>query len=305
MRQQGYDKKLAYAVCSSAGTIGMLIPPSVLMVVYGILTGDSIGQLLIAGVSPGLSLFLIFSIGIVVMITLKPSLGPTVKIKVTWRERFISLKSLWGLGIVAGVLFIGIFAGLFSPTEAGAVACIVMLIMFLASKYRSFKLLKTSVLDSASTSAMVYFILIAAGIFSRFLTVSTITPTCLNYFVGLDLSPTAFLIIVSIIYVILGCFLDSISMLTITLPLLYPAAMAIGIHPMHFAMVAILAIHIGLITPPLGLNVFAVKGVAEADVTIGELFSGVLPFLFMMIGCQILFIFFPVLSTWLPSYMIQ
>ena len=305
MRRHGYEKKFAYAICSSAGTIGMLIPPSVLMVIYGLLTMESIGKLLIGGIAPGISLFLIFSIGIIVMVSLKPSLVTAAAAKTSWRQRFASLKSLIGLFLAAAVIFGGIFSGVFSPGEAGAVACVILLIMFLASKERSWTSFRTAMRQTLSTSAMVFLILIGAGIFARFLTISTIAPRFLEAITDLGLPPLGFLAISAIVYILLGCFFDSISMLCITLPLLHPAALALGIDPLHFAMVAILAIHVGLITPPLGLNIYAVKGVAEADVSLEELFRGVMPFLLMMLICLAFFVVFPILSTWLPSVMVE
>jgi len=305
MRRMGYEKRFAYGVCSSGGVIGMLIPPSVLIVVYGILTQESIGQLLIAGISPGIVLFFIFSLGIVFISFVKADIVPKRSTEsVTWRQRLTSIRLIWGIALTLGIIFIGIFSGVFSPSEAGAVACVVLLIIYAFSNKSHAKGLTSAILGTVSTSAMIFLILIGAGIFSRFLVLSTVAPRLLEVVTSVNLSPVMFLSVVCVGYMIMGCFFDSISMLSITLPLLHPAAMKLGIEPMHFAMVTILAIEMGLITPPVGLNVYAVKGVAEEDITLEDLFAGVFPFFFMMLLCVVLYIAFPGLSTFLPNMII-
>lgn len=159
--------------------------------------------------------------------------------------------------------------------------------------------------STVSTSAMIYLILIGAGLFSRFLVLSTVGPRVLETIVSWNLASVGFLAMVCIIYLVMGCFFDSISMLSITLPILHPTSMKLGIHPIHFGMVAILACESGLLTPPVGFNVYAVKGVAEEDVSLEDLFSGVSPFFIMMVLCLILFILFPILSTFLPGLMME
>lgn len=303
MRRMGYEKRFAYGVCSSSGVIGMLIPPSVLIVIYGILTHDSIGRLLIGGISPGIMLFIIFSLGIMMMVYIRPSLASKTEDNPTWRERFASLKLIWGVVITVVIIFGGIFSGVFSPSEAGAVACIVLLIIYLFSTRNRVEGIKVAIYGTVATSAMIFLILIGAGIFSRFLVLSTVAPRFLEAVTALNLSSVGFLAVVALGYIAMGCFFDSISMLSITIPILHPAALELGINPIHFAMVTIVAIEIGLITPPVGLNIYAVKGVAQEDVSLEDLFIGILPFVIMMAFCLSLFIVFPTLSTLLPGMM--
>jgi len=303
MRRMGYEKRFAYGICSSGGVIGMLIPPSVLIVIYGILTHDSIGRLLIGGISPGIMLFIIFCLGIMLMVYFRPTLASKIEYKPTWRERLASLKLIWGVVLTVVIIFGGIFSGVFSPSEAGAVACIVLLIIYLSSTRDRAKGMKVAIYGTAATSAMIFLILIGAGIFSRFLVLSTVAPRLLEAVTHLNLSSVGFLAVVALGYIAMGCFFDSISMLSITIPILHPAAMALGIDPIHFAMVTIVAIEIGLITPPVGLNIYAVKGVAEHDVSLEDLFIGILPFVLMMAFCLVLFIIFPFFSTFLPEMM--
>lgn len=303
MRKAGYEKKFSYAICSASGVIGMLIPPSVLIVIYGILTRESIGKLLIGGIAPGLALLILFCGGIYYLVTKNKEIAPRDYQRVTWKQRIYSLKDLWGVLLVIVIVFGGIFFGIFSPSEAGAISCLVLLGIFLVSARNRINGLNRALRGTIATSAMIFLILIGAGIFSRFLVLSTIAPSFLGYVTELGLPSWGFLAIICVAYILMGCFFDSISMLSITLPIVHPAAMALGVDPIQFAMVVILAIEVGLITPPVGLNIYAVKGVAQSDVSLEDLFVGVLPFLFVMLFCLGLFIAFPFMSTFIPALM--
>jgi C4-dicarboxylate transporter, DctM subunit len=303
MRQLGYEKRFAYGICSSGGIIGMLIPPSVLMVIYGLITEVSIGKLLIAGILPGIILFLFFSIGIWVMGRVKPSLISPIRIQTNFGERIRSLVHFVPVCISFLIIIGGIFSGGFSPTEAGAVASLVLIIWFLFTRLPLGKLW-FSVKDTMLTTSMVFLILISAALFARFLNLSGISNKLLQYVVGAGYSPLGFIIASLILYFVLGCFLDSISMLSITLPVLFPIANGMGIDPIYYAVLVVMTVELGLITPPVGLNIYAVKGVAEPDVTLEDLFIGAMPFIVMMVIAIVLFILFPRLSTWLPGLMI-
>lgn len=303
MRRNGYDKRLAYATCSSGGMIGMLIPPSVLLVMYGIASQESIGRLLIGGTAPGILLFIIFSLGILLMIRVRPQLATKSSIRVTWRQRILSLKSLTGVFISVAIIFGGIFTGMFSPAEAASVVVIVFFVLLLISKNRAWQSLKMALIETIATSSMIFLILVGAGIFTRFLVYSTLTTRILEMVVIVGVSPIYYMLAIVLLYLVLGCFLDSISMVTVTIPILHPAAIALGIDPMQFAMVAVLAIEAGLLTPPIGLNIYAVKAVAEQDVTLQDLFAGVWPFFIMVLLTILLFILVPSLSTFLPNAM--
>ncbi len=303
MRKAGYEKRFAYAICSASGIIGMLIPPSVLIVIYGILTRESIGKLLIGGVTPGIVLFLLFCCGIFFMVSRNPNIAPNKIENITWKERLLSLKDLWEIFLVILIVFGGIFFGMFSPSEAGAISCLVLLIIFLLRANNKLKTLENALYSTIATSAMIFLILIGAGLFSRFLVLSTIAPKFLSYITTIGLPAWGYLTILSVAYISMGCFFDSISMLGITIPIVHPAAMALNIDPIQFAMVVIIAIEVGLITPPVGLNIYAVKGVAQSDVRIEDLFMGVMPFLLIMLFCLAIFIAFPSISTFIPSLM--
>ncbi len=306
MRRRGYEKRLAYGIVTAAGSIGMLIPPSILIMVYAILTEESPGQLLMAGVVPGIFLFLIFSIGIWVMVRIKPSLvsGTQSIVNVTWRQRVFSLGRLWPIALVALIIVGGILSGFFSVIEAAGFAVVVVFIIVLFTR-RSFKGIAAALSEAAAISGMVFFIFIGASVFSRFLSLSGIAPQVLELIIGLELSPLGLVIAMAGLYLVLGCFLDSISILAVTIPIIYPVVLAMGIDPIWYAMSVILALEAGFLTPPVGLNVYAVKGVAEADVSLEDIFWGSFPFFIMMVATLAIFIAFPALSTTLPNLMID
>jgi C4-dicarboxylate transporter, DctM subunit len=305
MRKQGYDKRLAYGICASSGLIGMLIPPSILMVVYGYLSGLSVGKLLVGGITPGLLLTVLYSLTILTLVKLRPDLIGSVPLpQATFRQKLLDLIKLWPILIVALVIFVGIFGGVFNPTEAAAVATFVILILlFYIKRRRSWGLLWSSIKDTGKTSAMIFLIMGSASIFSQFLVLSGITEKVAECIIGLGLSRWSFVIFVSIIYLIMGCFLDSISMLSITIPLFNPVLPKMGIDPFWYAMVVIMAIEIGMITPPVGLCVYGAKAVAEPDVTLEDVFGGMMPFFWASMIALIIMIAFPQLSLILPALM--
>jgi len=308
MRRWGYEKRLTYGLVSAAGSIGMLIPPSILVVIYGIFSQESMGKLLIAAISPGLLLTLFFSIAIFLIAHFKPSYVKVTRAipveEITWRKRFAALWLLWPIYASACIIIGGIYSGFFSPEEAGAVSMVLIFLIVLFKK-EGRKELKAALIDSAAVAAMIYFIFIGATMLGRFLMLSGIVPKMLDLIIGWNLSQLNLVIAVSIIYLILGCFLDSISMLSITMPIIYPVVQAMKIDPMWYAVVVIMAIECGLITPPVGLNVYGVKGVAEPDVTLEDIFIGGWPFFIVMVFVLVLLIFFPPLCTFLPNLLVQ
>ncbi len=305
MRRQGYDKSLAYGICASSGLIGMLIPPSILMVVYGILSQDSVGKLLIAGVTPGLVLALLYAMTIYAIATIRPNLVTrSAKRQTPWREKILELRALWPVATVILITFGGIFGGVFSPTEAGAITCfLVLVLLLLLEKRKAIPHIVTAFKDTAKTSAMIFLIFGGAAIFSQFLVLSGVATRTVQWIIAMDLSVYGFLCMVAVFYMILGCFLDSISMLSITIPLLHPVLGPMGIDPIWYAVIVILAIEIGMLTPPVGLCVYAAKAVAERDVTLEDIFRGSIPFFFVSVAALVVFILFPPLSTFLPRQM--
>jgi C4-dicarboxylate transporter, DctM subunit len=305
MRKHGYDKKLAYGICSSSAMIGMLIPPSILLVVYGILAGESIGKLLISGVTPGLLLFVLFSLTIMAIGAIKPSMiQDSARREITWKERIQGIRKIWQVFLVVGVIFGGIFGGIFNPTEAAAVATAVLIALILFTRpQESMVLLKKAFQDTASTSGMIFLILGGSAVFSHFLTLTGITQSLAEYIIGMQFSKFVLLWVIMGFYGILGCFLDSISMLCITIPLFNPIIAAAKIDSIYYAVLVVMAIEIGLLTPPVGLNVYGSFAVAEKDVTIEDIFAGAFPFLIVSILSLAMLMYIPRLGTFLPSLM--
>ncbi len=298
MRRHGYHKKIAYGLCAAAGSIGILIPPSILAVLYGILTGLSVGKLLIAGIGPGLLLTLLFSLQIYFTARFRPDLITPVTKESTWGERIAAIPSFWPVIVTALIIFGGIFSGIFSPTEAAAVGTFVIFLLLVVTKGKqSWPMLKESLKDTASTSAMVFLTMAGACVFSRSLVATDLSEKAVELILGLQIGNFWLILLLVVIYLFLGCLMDSISMLTITIPILNPVIIKLGIDPYYFALIVIVATQVGIITPPFGLSVFTVKGVAESDVSLEDIFAGAMNYFYIMVGSIVILILCPFLIT--------
>jgi tripartite ATP-independent transporter DctM subunit len=304
MRRHGYDKRFSYGLVATAGMIGMLIPPSMLAVIYGLITEESIGQLLIAGIGPGLLLMVIYSLGTVLMVKFRPQLAPRVSTNYSWKERLLSFKGLWPITISAVVVIGGIYGGVFTPTEAAAWGALIILIISFTWGRMRWKQLWSTLGELMGVMAMIFFVITAAKVFGRFMAVSGVAQDLVTVIINLDPSVWQLMLGIMVLFVILGCFLDSTSMIVLTMPLIYPMVKEMGIEPMWFAMVCILSIEAGLVTPPVGLNVYGVKSVAEPDVSTEDIFIGAVPFLIMTLIALGLVIVFPAIATWLPQHIV-
>jgi C4-dicarboxylate transporter DctM subunit len=306
MKRYGYDAKTAYGLVSAAGAIGMMIPPSMMAVIYGVLTEQSIGMLLMAGIGPGLVLAFCLIVGFVILLFLRPSLGPTTGvISTTWRERFVGLLKMWPACLTALVIIGGIYSGLLTVDEASGIGAFLLLLLYLITKgfsRQSWQVVAASLRESVSLCAMLIIIVTNAYMFGRFLVLSGLAATLSNFIIDMNLSGMQFIIIASFLYLLLGCILDPISIVAMTVPLFTPIVKTMGIDPIWFAMILILATQIGLITPPVGMSVYAVKAVAGPDYSLGDIFRGCMPFLYMMIVALAIVIAFPIISTWIPYY---
>ena len=313
MRRHGYHKTLAYAICASSGAIGMLIPPSILAIVYGTMSGVSIGKVLMAGVAPGVLVAIAFSLAIIITARINPNAIRDTgdKKSATWGERVRSLKSWWSIVIVSVTLFGGMYGGVFSPSEAAAVAAFVLLVIYLLRGFfgrgvfdhrKIGRELLGNFTETAITSAMIFFIFGGATVFSQFIVLTGVTSELSDIFLGTGLPPHVLVLVFCLIYLILGVFLDGISIVCITVPVFNPIMKAAGVDPIWYATLVILSIEIGLITPPVGLNLYAAKGVAEPDVTLEDVVRGILPFFFGMIAVLLFLFAFPSISTYLPSF---
>jgi C4-dicarboxylate transporter, DctM subunit len=307
MRKLGYEKKLAYGICASAGMIGMLIPPSILAVVYAVMAGESTGKILIAGITPGLLLAVLFSMVILALGWARPDSIRQAQAggKISWGKRFRLLGEIWQVLLVAALIFGGIFGGVFNPTEAAAVATVALLVLLIVSKWgMSWSLFGEAFFETSSTSAMIFLVMGSASIFSQFLVLTGISEKIVEFVISAKLSRISFVCLVIVVYLMLGCLLDSISMLCITIPLFNPIVQQMGINPVWYAVIVIMSIEAGLLTPPVGLNVYATYAVAEKDTTLEDIFSGVFPFLLATFLSIVILMLIPRLSTFLPEMML-
>ncbi|MQM39022.1 C4-dicarboxylate TRAP transporter large permease protein DctM [wastewater metagenome] len=304
MRNAGYDRRLAAGAVAAGGVLGVLIPPSVLLVFYAALTEVSAGKMLVAGVIPGLISTGVFLGGIWLLSTLRPGLS-TVYEKASWRERIVYLKDAWQLGLLIVVVIGGIYSGWVTPTEAAAVGAVAAMLLLLFAKGTGASRLSQiwgSCRDTLGTTVMIIMTIVGAGIFSFSLSLAQVPQLISEWVVGLPLPGLAIVGLFLLIYFPLGMFLDAFSMLVITLPIMFPAVMALGFDPIWFGILAIKMCEIGLITPPIGLNVYVIAGLDERT-SLPEVFQGAGWFIAMeLVGTAVLF-FFPVLTTWLPNTM--
>jgi len=301
MERFKYSDRLATGVVSAGGTLGILIPPSTGFVIYAILTEESIGRLFMAGVLPGLLLLGLFVGTVTLLCFIRPALGP-VGPRTDRREK---LRAVMGAGPIVFVILLtigGIYGGFFSPIEAAAVGAGMVILIAMLSGTLSLRALAIATRDSVTTTATVMLILIAAHMINPFMALSHIPSAVGDLLNGLGLSATGTLIVILVIYLVLGCFLEGFAMLVLTLPIFFPIITELGIDPIWFGVLVVLTLEMGLISPPVGLNVFIVKSVAP-KVPLGEIFWGVLPFWLAMLVCLALLIAFPQISLLIPNSM--
>jgi tripartite ATP-independent transporter DctM subunit len=304
MRRFGYDPKLATGVVAAGGTLSFLIPPSLGFVIFGMLTEQSIGKLLIAGIIPGLFLSLSYALIVYIRVKLNPNLAPMVPEKVSLREKILALKGVWETLLVFCIVMGGIYGGLINPTEAGAVGAFCLFVIVILKGRLSKKALVDGLLDTIRISCMVIFLVAGANMFSYFLALSTIPTKVSIWIAGLSVSKYLILTIILAIYLMLGCFLDAVSMMVLTLPVVFPIIVSLNFDPIWFGVIAVLMMEAGLITPPVGLNVYTLAGIAR-DVPMGDIFKGTLPFLFAIFFVVLVITLFPHLATYLPKMMVR
>jgi C4-dicarboxylate transporter, DctM subunit len=305
MQRLNYDRKFGLGIVAGSAILGMLIPPSILMIIYGVLTEISIGKLFIAGFIPGLVVSGILSLGIWTMIGFKPSLGG-VREKPPKFEFYSFIKAIatpWAVvGLIALVMG-GIWGGLFTPTEAGAVGAAGGFILVVIKRKFTFKSLWAILMDGGRTFASIFLLLICAQMYSRMLTISGLATKISVWATSLPVPPIVIIGGFIVVFLILGCIIDSASIILLTIPIMHPVAVKLGYHPIHFAIMSIVAIEIGLLTPPFGMVVFAMKSSLGDQVTIEEIFQGSTPFMILLLFSLLVIWGIPILSTWLPSLM--
>ncbi|HUT49789.1 MAG TPA: TRAP transporter large permease [Alphaproteobacteria bacterium] len=301
MRRYGYDERLATGAIAAGGTIGILIPPSVILVLYGILTETSIAELFAAGIIPGILTIAGFMVTVSIVTRINPKLGPRGP-KTTIVEK---LRALWSV-LLTLVLFLlvigGIYTGAFTPTEAAGIGAVGAFVLTLAAGRMTSKVLVSCLTETVKTTAMIFTILIGAIMLNKFLTLGGLAGALGDFVVALNLSKQLTIIVILLIYFVLGCALDSLAMILLTIPIFFPIATAIGVDPVWFGVIVVMVVEMGLISPPIGMNVFIIKGMAP-DIALSQIYRGVLPFVIAQMILIALLVAFPVIATWLPSTM--
>lgn len=290
MEKNGYAHSLATGTLAAGGTLGIMIPPSIALLLYALITEQSVGDMFIAGIIPGLLGLVLYCVAIAITVKLRPELAQRGE-KTSFLEKAAGLKGLLPFTGIFAVIIGGIYAGLFTPTEAAAVGAFSTLILAIF-RGMTFKQFLGSIEESLLMSAMIFFMIIGADIFGYFLSVSRISFSLVEIVDALQLTPFTILICVLILFVLLGCVMDSMAMLLLTVPVVFPLIQAAGIDPIWFGIVAVITVEVGLITPPIGMNVFVIKAVAP-HVSIKDIFKGVLPFVLSDVVRLALLIAFP------------
>ena len=301
MRKYKYDDSLSTASVAAAGALGILIPPSVIFIVYGAATEQSIGKLFISGIIPGILLMVLYILTIFILVKINPEMAPAGQ-KFTFKEKIQALKGgLFEIIITFIISLGGLFAGYFSATEAGAIgAGSILLITLLRGQLKWDGFIK-SLKDTTRTSAMIMLLVAGAMVFGRFIAVSRLPFEMANWAANLNLPPFMIMAVILIIYLILGCFIDALALVLLTVPIFYPVVTdVLGYNPIWFGVITVLVVAMGVITPPVGMNVFIIKGVAK-DVPLETIFKGVWPFIIAIFACIALLIIFPQLATFLPD----
>jgi|TARA_B100000745_G_scaffold195631_1_gene128879 tripartite ATP-independent transporter DctM subunit len=301
MKRFKYGDSLATGAVAAGGTLGILIPPSTGLIIYAILTEESIGRLFMAGVIPGILLTCLFLIAIAIVTRLKPELGPVGPIS-TMKEKWESLRrSITIVGIVIATIG-GIYLGIFTPVEAAGVGAILTFLVALFRKSLDKEKITFVILQSLQTTATVFMILIGAHVFIPFMALTHLPADMVSFLINLDVGKTGIIILIIAAYIFLGTFLEGIAMLVLTLPVVFEVVTQLEMSPIWFGIVVVIVVEMGLISPPVGVNVFVVKSVAQ-EVPMGTIFRGIWPFWFAMGICLIILVAFPGIATFLPDTM--
>lgn len=299
LKRYKYDDRLSCGAVTAAGTLAILIPPSAGMIFYGVLTDTSVGRLFLAGVVPGVISTGLYCLYCWLSCKIKPELGPIGQ-HYSWKERFISLKGTWGLLVLFGIVIGGIYGGFCTPTEASGIGVVGVLCISAVQGKLTWANTKQAMIETGYVAAMIYGIIFTGYLMARFLAVTGATQALVDWVSMLNLSPTLFLVTVGIVYLILGTMLDMFGLLILTIPFLFPVVKHFAIDPVWFGIFAVIMAEVGLLSPPVGVNVFVMHDAAP-DVPMKTIFQGVLPFMLINIFVVVMLALWPSLVLWLPN----
>jgi tripartite ATP-independent transporter DctM subunit len=301
MRRYGYSPALSTGSIAAGGTLGILIPPSVIMVIYGSMTETSIGHLFIAGIIPGILAVLLYMAAIAIFTAINPDAGPAGP-RVAWRERFTALRQVWMVLTLFLIVIGGIYLGVFTPTEAAGIGAAGAFIAALLRRSMTFPELVRILFDSARTSAALMAVLVGALIFSNFVNITGAPEIIVNALKAVDVPPLAVMMLILLFYLVLGCVFDALAMILLTVPIFFPLVIALGFDPVWFGIIVVVVVELSLITPPIGMNLFVIHSVAR-DIPMTTIYRGILPFILVDIVRLAILVLFPWIILFLPQQM--
>ncbi|MBV9754558.1 MAG: TRAP transporter permease [Hyphomicrobiales bacterium] len=301
MRRYGYPQSFATGVIAAGGTLGAMLPPSTVLAVYGIITQQDIGKLFVAGIFPGLLAISMHMLTIGVIGAARPGFLPAGP-RSEWRERLAGLRDVWAPLLLFVFVIGGLYGGVFTPTEAGGVGAGGAFLLGVARRRLSRAAIRASLLQATRTAAAVFTVLIGALLFGYFLTVTQVPQKVTEFMTGLGLGPYGVLALIMLMYLVLGCLMDAMAMIILTVPIIFPVVTALGFDPIWFGVIIVMTVELGLIHPPVGMNVFVIKSVVK-DVKFATIFKGVTPFIVADMLRLLILIALPIIATYLPSRM--
>ena len=301
MRRFHYAESLATGAVAAGGVLGILIPPSVILVLYGILTETSIGDLFIAGFIPGILTIIGFMMAIAIMTRIWPDISRPGE-RSTFGQKLQALGQTWGVLMLFALVIGGIYFGVFTPTEAAGVGAVGAFLISAMRGRLTFVAIKEALLETVTTTSMIFMVLVGAITVNNLLIFSGLASAMSSFVAGLDVSPLAIIATILLIYLVMGCIFDSLAMILLTIPIFFPIVSSLGFDPVWFGILVVMVVELGLITPPIGMNVFVIKGMAP-EIPLNTIYAGVLPFCVAQILLIVLIALFPAIATWLPSTM--
>jgi tripartite ATP-independent transporter DctM subunit len=301
MRRFNYPQSFSTGVIAAGGTLGAMLPPSTVLAVYAILTQQDIGKLFMAGIIPGLLAMLMYVLTIMIIVRVRPEWLPGGELK-PWSERVQDLKAVWAPLVLFIFVIGGLYGGFFTPTEAGGVGASGAFILGLVRRKLDGPKIKEALLSATRTAAAVFTVLIGALLFGYFLTITQSPQKLTEFLTSLGVGRYGVLALIMVMYLILGCLMDAMAMIILTVPIIFPVVTALGFDPIWFGIIIVMTVELGLIHPPVGMNVFVIKSVVK-DVSFTTIFKGVLPFVATDILRLIILITFPMIALWLPGRM--
>jgi C4-dicarboxylate transporter, DctM subunit len=301
MRRFNYPQSFSTGVIAAGGTLGAILPPSTVLAVYAILTQQDIGKLFMAGIVPGILAMAMYVMTIAIIVKLRPDWLPGGEVK-PWSERFKDLKNVWAPLVLFVFVIGGLYGGFFTPTEAGGVGASGAFILGLVRRKLDGPKIREALLSATRTAAAVFTVLIGALLFGYFLTITQSPQKLTEFLTGLGIGRYGVLALIMLMYLVLGCLMDAMAMIILTVPIIYPVIVHLGFDPIWFGVIIVMTVELGLIHPPVGMNVFVIKSVVK-DVSFTTIFKGVLPFIVTDIARLVILIAFPIIALWLPTRM--